>query len=328
MKCIMSPFRSCYQNIASEEYYLSHFDEDIFYLYINSPCIVVGNNQNTYSEINQKYVQEHGIDVVRRLSGGGAVYHDHGNLNYGFITKNTGQSIDDIFRELTRPILKVLQDLGADARFSGRNDLVIDGKKISGIAQYHTAEKTLLHGTLLFSSDLAKLSACLNADPRKFEDKSVKSIQSRVSNIRPFLSKQIDIEEFSSIIMESIMKMFPGSSMYELTEQDKAAIEKLANTKYATWEWVYGNSPEFTYQKTIKYEKGIVHIGLNVSSGIIQEISIQGDFFGKKNIEQLKKLLTNISYKYNSIESALAEIDLSDYIFGLSKKIFIDSLFS
>jgi lipoate-protein ligase A len=328
MKCIVSPFNNCYKNIGSEEYFLSNFDDDIFYLYINSPCIVVGRHQNTASEINQTYVKENQIDVVRRQSGGGAVYHDHGNLNYGFISKNKGLDINEVFREFTLPILNVLKKLGADASFSGRNDLVIEDKKISGVAQYHTSSKVLLHGTLLFNSDLTKVSASLNADPRKFQDKSVKSIKSRVSNISPFLSKPLTIEEFTSFIISEVISEFPGSTIYELSEFDIKEIEKLADNKYSTWEWVYGNSPKFTYQGELKYEKGILDIGLYVESGLIKQVSIFGDFFGKREVEELTNALKNVNYQRNAVESALVDVNLDEYIFGLSKVAFIDSLFS
>lgn len=327
MKCMISPFSSCYFNIASEEYFMSHFDDDVFYLYINSPCIVVGKHQNASAEIDQAYVHEHKIDVVRRQSGGGAVYHDHGNLNYGFITKEKGQDIDEVFREFTYPILNVLQKMGANASFSGRNDLVIDDKKISGVAQYHSGGKVLLHGTLLFDSDLTQLAASLNADPRKFQDKSVKSVKSRVSNIRPFLNDTHTIEEFTSTVIREVLAQFPDARMYEYTDQDKAGIRQLAEEKYSTWEWVYGTSPKFTYTHALKYEKGVLDIGLAVSSGLIEEIAFYGDFFGTKEIDDLGLLLIGTPYRRESVEKVLADVALDEYVFGLSKELFIDSLF-
>jgi lipoyltransferase and lipoate-protein ligase len=315
-------------NIGSEEYFLSHFDDDIFYLYINSPSIIVGRHQNTYSEINQEYVRANGIDVVRRQSGGGAVYHDHGNLNYGFIAQNKGRDINEVFREFTVPIIKVLQKLGVDASFSGRNDLVIDDKKISGVAQYHNGNKILLHGTLLFSSDMSKVSQSLNADPRKFQDKSVKSVKSRVTNISPYLAQSLSIEQFTSILAKEVISQFPGSEIYELTMQDKEEIQKLADNKYATWEWVYGNSPNFTYWSELKYEKGILDIGLNVESGVIKDLTVYGDFFGTKDIDEMTSQFIGVPYEKDAVEAALAPLQLTDYIYELPKKLFIESLFS
>ena len=328
MKCIISPFNSCYKNISSEEYFLSCFDDDIFYLYINSPSIIVGRHQNTYSEINQKYVRENGIDVVRRLSGGGAVYHDYGNLNYGFIVRNQDRGMNEVFRQFTVPIIKVLHNLGVNVHFSGRNDLVIDDKKISGVAQYHTNEKILLHGTLLFSSDILRISQSLNADPRKFQDKSVKSVKSRVTNIRPYLIQPLSIEEFTSVLSREVIAQFPDAEIYELTDQDREEIQKLADNKYTTWEWVYGNSPNFTCSCELKYEKGILDIGLEVKSGIIRNIIVYGDFFGTKDLDEMTRCLTGIPYEKKAVTNALKPLKLTDYIYELPKDLFIESLFS
>lgn len=328
MKCIISPFNSCYQNIGSEEYFMNKFDEDIFYLYINDPCIVIGKHQNAYGEINQEYVRQHGIDVVRRQSGGGAVYHDRGNLNYGFIVKNQGKDINEVFREFTKPVLSVLNTLGAEAYFSGRNDLLLEEKKFSGNAQYHTKDKVLIHGTILFSSDLEKVSKSLNADPRKFQDKSVKSVKSRVTNVLPYLSAPISIEEFSDTIIQEVLSMFPHASFYHLTSEDRAAIQKLAEEKYSTWEWVYGESPNFTYQHTLKYEFGLLDLGLRIESGILKELTIYGDFFGKKELKELTDLLKGLPYQRGDMEKALATVPVADYIMGLANEKFLDCLFS
>ncbi len=328
MKIIISPFNKCYQNIASEEYYLSQFEEDIFYLYINSPCIVVGNNQNTYAEINQNYICENNIDVVRRMSGGGAVYHDYGNLNYGFITKNKGEDVREVFMEYTRPIIQVLHKLGANARFSGRNDLMIDDKKISGTAQYHTKNKVLLHGTLLFDSDVSQLSKALNADPRKFNDKSVKSVRSRVGNIRPYLRQPLTIEEFVAFITAEILAMFPSAKPYEMNEYDRAGINKLADYKYSDRGWVYGRVPLFAYQHALNYGMGILDIGLAVMDGRIEDIQIYGDFFGARPLEELKKKMKHLTYERSAVAAALSSLNVSDYIFGLSNEMYIEGLFS
>jgi len=328
MKCIISPFTDCYKNIGSEEYFLSRFDDDIFYLYINAPSIIVGRHQNTYAEINQEYVHENEIDVVRRLSGGGAVYHDRGNLNYGFIVQNQGKDINEVFRKLTVPIINVLQKLGADTRFSGRNDLVIDDKKISGVAQYHKGNRILLHGTLLFSSDLSKVSQSLNVDPRKFQDKSVKSVRSRVTNISPYLSKPLSIEEFTSILSEEVISQFPGAEIYELNHQDKEEIKRLADSKYATWEWVYGNSPSFTYRHELRYENGILDIGLEIESGVIKNLTIYGDFFGTRDIDEMIGYFIGLPYEKTAVEAVLKRFQLTDFIYKLPDELFIKSIFS
>lgn len=328
MKCIISPFNCCYQNIGSEEYYLSRFEEDIFYLYINAPAIIVGRHQNTAAEINQAYVRQNKIEVCRRLSGGGAVYHDSGNLNYGFIVRNESRDINEVFRELTIPIIEALQHLGANATFSGRNDLVIDGKKISGIAQYHKGGKVLLHGTLLFHSDLSILSQSLNVDPRKFIDKSVKSVQSRVTNILPYLRESFSIEDFTAAIMKEVILYAPEAELYQLSDDEIDDIQKLAANKYATWDWVYGNSPDFTNCHELKYENGLLHIGVEVENGIIRNLSLRGDFFGTRDIDVLTDCFIGIPYEKSAVESALSRFQLTDFIYHLSNERFIDCLFS
>jgi len=327
MKCIISPFNKCYLNIASEEYYLESFAEDIFYLYINKPCIIIGKHQNAYAEINQEYVQNNSIDVVRRNSGGGAVFHDLGNLNYGFITKSGGKGINEIFREFTEPVLKVLNDLGVPAVFSGRNDLTIEGKKFSGNAQYRSKDRVLIHGTLLFSSDLEQVAKSLNADPRKFADKSVKSVKSRVTNILPYLPVPIAIEEFESIIIKEILARFQGAYVYELNEHDRRQVESLAENKYSTWEWTYGKSPEFNYRHTLKYDLGLLDIGVQVEAGIIKEIAVYGDFFGEKDLDDVTLLLKGLPFDRSAVTKALQPVSLTEYIYCLSNEAFIDCIF-
>ena len=328
MKCIVSPFNKCFLNIASEEYYLENFDEDIFYLYINRPCVIIGKNQNTYAEINQEYVQKNGIDVVRRKSGGGAVYHDLGNLNYGFITKSGGKDIHEIFREFTAPVLKVLNELGVNAVFSGRNDLTIEGKKFSGNAQFRYKDKVLIHGTLLFSSDLDQVSKSLNVDPRKFEDKSIKSVKSRVTNILPYLPSPITVDEFSSIIIKEILSGFPGAYTYELTGQDKARIELLADKKYSTWEWTYGYSPGFDFRNALKYDYGLLDVGVKVESGMVKEIAVYGDFFGEKDLSEVLSLLRGLPFDRNAFLKALQGVSIAEYILGLSNEAFAGCFFT
>ena len=307
---------------------MENFAEDVFFLYINRPCVIIGKHQNAYAEINQGYVRLNGIDVVRRNSGGGAVYHDLGNLNYGFITNSGGKGINEIFREFTGPVLKVLNDLGVNAVFSGRNDLTIDGKKFSGNAQFRQKNRVLIHGTLLFSSDLERVSKSLNADPRKFEGKSVKSVISRVTNILPHLPVPITVNEFESIIIKEILSEFSGAYVYELSQHDLEQIEILSDNKYSTWEWTYGKSPEFNYRHTLKYSLGLLDIGVQVEAGEIKEIAIYGDFFGEKDLNDVLLLLKGIAFDRNTVLKTLQPVSLTEYIFGLSNEEFINSIFA
>lgn len=326
MRCIISPYNSGYHNIGSEEYFMSNFEEDIFYLYINSPCIVIGKNQNAYAEINRTYVEENQVQVVRRRSGGGAVYHDHGNLNFGFIVKNDNKDFDTVFREFTAPILEVLNDFGVPAEFAGRNDLVVEGKKISGNAQFRTTDKILQHGTLLFDSDLTAISNALNASPLKFEDKSIKSVRSRVTNIKEHLSTELSIEDLAESIVQKVRQKFGDSEIYDLSQNDRNAIRQLAENKYSTWDWVYGNSPKFRYNNIFKFQNGTVEIGLNAEAGIIQEANIYGDFFGDAPIENLIQKLIQVPYDKISIEKVLGSADVGDYIWGLDNATFVENI--
>jgi lipoate-protein ligase A len=327
MKCIITPFDSCYRNIAGEEYFMSTFNDDVFYLYINSPSIIIGRNQNAYSEINQDYVSKHNIKVVRRLSGGGAVYHDFGNLNFSFIVKNDDRDIDVVFHDYTKPILHALRCLGANASFSGRNDLVIEEKKISGNAQYRSSEKILQHGTLLFDSDLTAISNALNVSPIKYKDKSVKSVQSRVANIRDFLVDKISLKDFTNAILEAVFDEMPDAQLYKLSESDIFAILDLAENKYSTWEWVYGNTPKFTYNNIFRFDKGTIELQLNVVSGIINGLAIYGDFFGVGEIKELTKHFIGLQYDKTIIKQAIANIDVGHYIWGLEKDALLDGFF-
>lgn len=329
MLCILSPFTDSYYNIASEEYLLSNqFSESIFYLYKNEPSIIIGINQNAFSEVKHEYVAENKIKVVRRRSGGGSVYHDLGNLNFGFIFEEKDKNIDYIFKEYTQPILDVLQALGVNALFSGRNDLTINDLKFSGNAQYHTMNKVLIHGTLLFNSDLLALSKSLNASPLKFVDKSVKSVHSRVTNIKPFLKNDLTIDEFSDRILKEIQKLF-SCRFYTYSQSDIEAIKDLVDQKYGTWEWNFGNSPKFTYNHNFKYSGGTVQIGIIVSSGTIETLKIYGDFFGKiSDLSNLENSFKGISYNKSSVEKCLKNICISNYISNFSNDEFCREIFN
>lgn len=329
MYSIVSPFQDCFHNIASEEYFLSSpLTEDIFYLYRNEPSIIVGCNQNTVSEINYNFIKKNHINVVRRRSGGGAVYHDLGNLNFGFIFENEQKEIEDVFREFTAPILSTLHDLGVPATFSGRNDLTIHGKKFSGNAQFRTTKKILIHGTLLFDSDLSVVSQALNASPLKFQDKGVKSIKSRVTNIRPYLKNDFTMIQFQEKILSKIQSLFPDCKNYVYTEQDQTAIETLVQNKYSTWNWTFGNSPQFTYHHLFKYEKGLVELFLTIERGIIQSAKIFGDFFGNRpDVDAFARELEGLAYEERSILDGISHLSVSEYISGLSNEDFCHKIF-
>lgn len=239
MHCIINNNTDPYFNIASEEYFLKNFSWDCFLLYRNSPCVIIGKHQNTFSEINYEFVRENNIKVVRRLSGGGAVYHDLGNLNFTFIMNGKyGELVD--FKKYTRPIIEVLKSLSVVAKFEGHNSLTVNGRKISGNAEHISKTRVLHHGTLLFSSNIEVLTSTLKIDPSKYDDKAVKSVRSQVTNISDHLKTDLNIIEFRDKILDYILSNFPGASLYELTEQDKEKIRELVEEKYSDWNWNFG----------------------------------------------------------------------------------------
>lgn len=303
-----------YFNLAMEEYLLKNFSEDMFILWRNESSVIVGKNQNTLSEINLEYVKENNIPVVRRQSGGGAVFHDLGNINFTFIANDNNNFSD--FKRFTQPIIDLLKTLDINAEFSGRNDLLIDGKKFSGNAQYNYKNKVMHHGTLLFSSQITDLSNALKVKPIKFEGKGIKSVKSRVTNISEHLKDNIDILEFKDLIMNHLAKSNSANTYYTLTQKDIDGINKLVNEKYNSWDWNFGHSPKYFLTNELKYPGGNVEFNLNVEKGIIKEIKFFGDFFGKCDVSFIEELLFGIKHEENSIKKALELVDINDYFLG------------
>ncbi len=316
-----------YFNLATEEYVLKEIRDDSFMLWRNAPAIIVGKHQNTLAEINVDYVKQHNIKVVRRLSGGGAVFHDLGNLCFTFTQKGENDKLID-FRRYTEPILEVLIKMGINAKFEGRNDLTIDGRKFSGNAEHIWKNKVLHHGTLLFSSHMPNLSEALNADPLKFKDKAVKSIRSRVTNISEHLKDPMDVLEFSSLIETHIMGKNPDAVLYELTDEDHRKINELVQSKYSTWEWNFGYSPKYNFRKILRTENsGTIEFDLDVREGIIMQIRIYGDYFNLYDTEDIEKALTGVPHNQDAIRKALESYKIGDYFNNLTMDEFLEGLF-
>jgi lipoate---protein ligase len=316
-----------YFNLATEEYVLKNFDDNSFMLWRNAPAIIVGKHQNTLAEINVDYVKKNNIPVVRRLSGGGAVFHDLGNLNFTFIQTGRQETLID-FRKYTEPILEVLQKMGIDAMFEGRNDLTIGGRKFSGNAEHIWKNRVLHHGTLLFSSHMPNLAEALNADPLKFEGKAIKSVRSRVTNISEHLKEKLEVTEFASRIQDYIIEKHPESRIIELSEQDHKNIHELVLSKYNTWEWNFGYSPNYNFRKLIRTEKtGTIEFDLDVHNGIILHIKIFGDYFSKFDTEDIETALTGIAHSEKAIREKLSTFIIEDYFAGLTIDELLGGLF-
>lgn len=323
MLSILSTSHNPAFNLATEEYLLNNMTEDIVYLYRNGPSVIVGSHQNTLAEINYDYIQTEKTPVVRRLSGGGAVFHDLGNLNFCFITtKEDGK--ERSFQSFTAPIIAAIQDLGIDAKFTGRNDLTIEDKKFSGNAQYINKSRVLHHGTLLFSANMADLSKALKVNPLKFQDKKVKSVRSRVTNISSHLPEAMTIEAFTDYMTKSISK---EAIPYTLTEEDCQAIDTLVQDKYANWDWTYGKQGTFHFTNSIRCPGGTVEYYYNTKKGYIEDLKIHGDFFSKKPTEELTEHLMGTRHEEEALYRALEETVLDDYIIGCDLDSFVKGFF-
>lgn len=320
MRIIINKNTNPYFNLATEEYLLHSTTEDLFMLWQDEPCVVVGKNQNTLQEINYDYVKENHIPVVRRLSGGGAVFHDLGNINFTFIQSGASHLFTD-FKAFTLPIIEVLQNIGVSAEFSGRNDLLIDGRKFSGNAQYRHKDRVLHHGTLLFSSEIKDLSQALNPKEAKFEGKSVKSVVSRVTNISEHLPKPIALEDFIAMIERYIFEKDPINNRLEpLSEEEISGIRDLTEKKYSTFAWNYGESPNYNFSREKKFAGGLITTYLNVEQGIIQSSKIYGDFFGFEDVSAVERHLEGVAHDMESLKNALDTLDFSNYFSAISKE--------
>lgn len=317
-------------NLAIEEYALRHLpleDDSYLLFYINAPSIIIGKHQNTIEEINQEYVKENGIQIVRRLSGGGAVYHDLGNLNFSFITKDDGQSFHN-FRKFTEPVVEALRSLGVNAELSGRNDLQVGEQKISGNAQFSTRGRMFSHGTLMFNLNLDDVQASLHANPEKFKSKSTKSVRSRVANILSFMDKDMTIEEFRSELLRHIFGMEPKDvPQYKLKEEDWNKIHEISRERYKNWDWNYGLSPESNVKHAKKFPVGIIDLRMDIKDGYIQGIKIYGDFFGVGDVTDIEDKLRGLRYEEHEVRSALEDVDVKHYFGNLEKEDFIGLVF-
>ncbi|MFD1863306.1 lipoate--protein ligase [Planococcus chinensis] len=316
-------------NLAIEEYLLKNMDveKDPFLLfYINEPSIIIGKNQNTAEEINTDYVDSNGIHVVRRLSGGGAVYHDHGNLNYSFITIDDGNSFRN-FRKFTEPVVQALQSLGVNAELSGRNDLMAEGRKISGNAQFSTRGRMYSHGTLLFDTEVEAVVSALKVSKEKIESKGIKSIRSRVANISEFLENPMSVTEFRSAILHSIFDGEENVRYYELTEQDWAGIHEISKERYGNWDWNYGKSPKFNVKHSHRFPVGGIDVRLQVENGTVQDASIYGDFFGVGDVSEIEEAITGVKYERAALDEAISGFDIPKYLGGITKEEFLKLIY-
>ena len=319
MKLLILDTHDPYLNLATEEYLLRYTDDDIFMLWQNEPSVIVGRNQNVYAEINTELARERGIHVVRRITGGGAVYHDFGNVNYSFISRSDGNGID--FERFTAPIIKALRSLGVECELSGRNDLISGGRKFSGNAQYSTDNRTLHHGTLLFSSDLSVLSNVLRVDPEKIRSKAVKSTRSRVCNLSEIIGGNITTDDFIALIADFVKREY-GASIDRAPESEQIEAIRRRN---ASNEWIYPTATVaagYDIVRKKRYPTCLLEISLAMVNDTVRDISISGDFFGSGDISELENLIKGSSI--SSLYAVLSAIDINAYIYGIDARQLVD----
>jgi lipoate-protein ligase A len=311
------------RNLALEEHLLVNGpQEDILLFYVNAPSIIIGRNQNTLDEINLDYVRAADLHVVRRLSGGGAVYHDLGNLNYSFITRGGRIEAHD-FKQFTAPVIRALQGMGVPAELSGRNDILVDGRKISGNASYITKAGVVSHGTLLFDSELTHLELALRPKPGKLAGKGIQSVRSRVTNIGehlPAAAVGLDMAEFRRQLLLALFEVADDAAVPQvaLGDADWAAVEALVKTRYGSREWNYGRMETYTHSASARFPFGEVDVRLGVSddgagSGKIEVARFYGDFFGRQGVDELEEMLVGQPHTRAALEAALAAVHLDDY---------------
>ncbi|MCP4429032.1 MAG: lipoate--protein ligase [Chloroflexi bacterium] len=313
-------------NLAIEEHLLrnARVNEPILLFYVNEPSAIIGRNQNTLEEIDPDYVEANNIHVVRRLSGGGAVYHDFGNLNFSFITN--GKEDLHNFAKFTDPVIRVLNELGVPAQLQGRSDIFVAGKKVSGNAQYLTRNRMFSHGTLLFDSNLEELLKAINPRQVVIESQAVQSIRSFVTNIRDHLPEPMDIQQLKEAILRGV---FGGGEIpaYELSDKDWVQIERYRIERYDNWDWNIGRSPKFTVQKSGRFPSGKVDARIDVEKGRIQGVKIFGDFMGRREAAELEAQLVGLRYERGVLATAVQPIDIAAYLGDLQQSEFLDLLY-
>lgn len=311
-------------NLAAEEWLLNNSDSDVFMLWRNAPAVIVGRNQNTLSEVNVDYVRQHDIPVVRRLTGGGAVFHDLGNINFTFISLNDEAGLLD-FRRFAQPVINALNSLGVPCEFNGRNDMVVGDKKISGNAQHKHRDRLLHHGTLLFAANLDDVSAALKPNQAKYQDKSVKSVRGRVGNIVDFLPQPMPVETFIAYLMRSVSGGAADSA--GLRPEETAAIEALAQERYRSWDWNFGYSPKYAFERSKRTPGGVIDVRMDVRDGVIVDIRLFGDYFGVLDVAELEDLLCGCRHERKALERRLELVQIEAYMQGVGTKLFLECLF-
>ena len=326
MRYLKNPSTNPYYNMAFDEYCLESLpiDEPIFFLWQNKPAVIVGYNQEVNTEVNLDYLKEKGIDLVRRVTGGGAVYHDLENLNYTIVGRS--EDLERDYPEYAALMMKALQALGVPATLSGRNDILVEGKKVSGFAKRVCKNRLMVHGTLMYNVDVDVLTHVLNPSTTKLQSKGIASVRSRVANLCDYLPEIPDIQTFSQRLEEILSNNYTDTE-YQLTETDLANIQRLTDKKFATWEWNYGRSPKATLVHSARLACGTVEIHLTLAENRIASCRFGGDFLGNLPASDVEKALTGIPYEINEIRKCLSKIEINRYFDRVSADNLLEMMF-
>jgi lipoate---protein ligase len=311
MLCIDQKDTNPYFNIAAEEYLLKNFRDNIFMLYVNEPSLIIGKHQNTLAEIDYQLAKDKGISVVRRLSGGGAVYHDLGNLNFTIIKNGAEGKLVD-FKGFTQPIVSLLAKLNVKAEFTGHNSLYVDGKKISGNAEHIFKKRVIHHGTLLFSTNLQMLSNLLYVNTNRYTDKAVKSVRANTTNLKEYLPESYTIIEFKEFIFNYFLQNFENSTSYEFSQDDRKEVNALVRKKYGTWDWNFGYSPTYGFKREIELGGFKLEMSVLIDKGFFKTINFSGDAMADSTIEGISANLIGVRHNENEVENALKVLGLID----------------
>ena len=327
MKYIVNNSHNPAYNVALEAYAFRELlaEDELFILWINEPTIVIGKHQNAIEEINKTYTDEHGIHVVRRLSGGGAVYHDLNNLNYTIISNKSQEGAFD-FKTFSQPVIETLADLGVTATFTGRNDLEIDGKKFCGNAQAYYKGRMMHHGCLLFDVDMTVLGNALQVSKDKIESKGVKSVRARVTNILDELPEKMTVEAFSNQLLNKMKESYPDMTEYVFSDDDLKNIQALADQQFGTWDWTYGEAPEYTIKRSVRYPAGKITTYANVEKSVIKGMKLYGDFFGIKDVADIEQALIGLRYEYPDVLAKLQTIDTTQYFTNITPQEIVKAI--
>ena len=326
MRYLKNPSVNPYYNMAFDEYCLESLpiDEPVFFLWQNKPAVIVGYNQEVNTEVNLDYLKEKGIDLVRRVTGGGAVYHDLENLNYTIVGRS--EDLERDYPEYAALMMKALQALGVPATLSGRNDILVDGKKVSGFAKRVCKNRLMVHGTLMYNVDVDVLTHVLNPSTTKLQSKGIASVRSRVTNLCNYLPELSDIQAFKNRLEEILSNNYSDAE-YKLSEADLANIQQLTDEKFATWEWNYGRSPKATLVHSARLACGTVEIHLTLAENRIASCRFGGDFLGNLPASDIEKALTGIPYEINEIRKCLSKLEISRYFDRVSADNLLEMMF-